>query len=46
MDLVLSIIQEKINNPSPEDPFQPEIAQVGLATLPKTRESHPLFCSN
>ncbi|KAH8833524.1 UBC-like protein [Flagelloscypha sp. PMI_526] len=26
-EVILSIIQEKINNPSPEDPFQPEIAQ-------------------
>lgn len=25
---VLSIIQEKVNNPSAEDPFQPEIAAV------------------
>jgi len=26
--LVLSVIQEKLNNPSPEDPFDPDIAAV------------------
>jgi hypothetical protein len=25
---VLSIIQEKVNNPSPDDPFEPDIAAV------------------
>jgi ubiquitin-conjugating enzyme E2 D/E len=25
---VLSIIQEKVNNPTPDDPFEPEIAAV------------------
>ena len=25
---VLAIIQEKLNNPSPDDPFEPEIAAV------------------
>jgi hypothetical protein len=25
---VLAIIQEKVNNPSPDDPFEPEIAAV------------------
>jgi hypothetical protein len=25
---VLSIIQEKLNNPSPDDPFEPDIAVV------------------
>ena len=27
-DTVLAIIQEKVNNPSPDDPFEPEIAAV------------------
>jgi hypothetical protein len=27
---VLSIIQEKVNNPSPDDPFEPDIAAVCL----------------
>ena len=27
---VLSIIQEKVNNPSPDDPFEPDIAAVIL----------------
>src|SRR5271170_5049902 len=27
---VLSIIQEKVNNPSPDDPFEPDIAAVSL----------------
>lgn len=31
--VVLAIIQEKVNNPSPDDPFEPEIAAVSL-TLP------------
>jgi hypothetical protein len=26
--LVLSVIQEKLNNPSVDDPFEPEIAAV------------------
>ena len=26
--LVLSVIQDKLNNPSPDDPFEPEIANV------------------
>lgn len=25
---VLAIIQEKVNNPSPDDPFEPDIAAV------------------
>ena len=25
---MLAIIQEKVNNPSPDDPFEPEIAAV------------------
>jgi hypothetical protein len=28
--LVLSIIQEKVNNPSPDDPFEPDIAAVSV----------------
>ena len=28
LKLVLAIIQEKVNNPSPDDPFEPEIAAV------------------
>ena len=27
---VLSIVQEKVNNPSPDDPFEPDIAAVSL----------------
>lgn len=27
---MLAIIQEKVNNPSPDDPFEPEIAAVIL----------------
>jgi hypothetical protein len=27
---VLSVVQEKLNNPSPEDPFEPDIAAVGI----------------
>lgn len=26
--LVLAVIQEKVNNPSPDDPFEPDIAMV------------------
>jgi hypothetical protein len=26
--VVLSVIQEKVNNPSSDDPFEPEIAAV------------------
>lgn len=33
---VLAIIQEKVNNPSPDDPFEPEIAAV--------REVEPSSC--
>lgn len=28
--IVLAIIQEKVNNPSPDDPFEPDIAAVSL----------------
>jgi hypothetical protein len=28
IDVVLAIIQEKVNNPTPDDPFEPEIAAV------------------
>ena len=31
--LVLAIIQEKVNNPSADDPFEPEIAAVWIAFL-------------
>ena len=27
---VLSTIQDKLNNPSPDDPFEPDIAAVSL----------------
>ena len=30
---VLSIIQEKVNNPLPEDPFMPDIAAVSYPYL-------------
>ena len=30
--IVLSIIQEKVNNPSPDDPFEPDIAAVCFFT--------------
>lgn len=30
LDAVLHIIQDKLNNPSPDDPFEPEIAGVGV----------------
>lgn len=30
--LVLAIIQEKVNNPSPDDPFEPDIAAVRLVS--------------
>jgi len=36
---VLSIIQEKLNNPSADDPFEPEIAAVSLHIL------HRLFAT-
>jgi hypothetical protein len=26
--IVLAVIQEKVNNPSPDDPFEPDIAAV------------------
>ena len=26
--LVLAVIHEKLNNPSPDDPFEPDIAMV------------------
>jgi len=32
--IVLSIIQEKVNNPSPDDPFEPDIAAVGYLLYP------------
>jgi hypothetical protein len=28
--IVLSVIQEKVNNPSADDPFEPEIAAVSV----------------
>ena len=31
--VVLSVIQEKINNPSPDDPFEPDIAAVRHVVL-------------
>ena len=31
---MLAIIQEKVNNPSPDDPFEPEIATVRLTFAP------------
>ena len=31
--VVLAIIQEKVNNPSPEDPFEPEIAAVSVIRM-------------
>lgn len=30
--VVLSVIQEKVNNPSADDPFEPEIAAVSAET--------------
>ncbi|KAI0086633.1 ubiquitin-conjugating enzyme [Irpex rosettiformis] len=33
--LVLSVIQEKLNNPSPDDPFEPEIATLMKTDLAK-----------
>jgi hypothetical protein len=30
--VVLSVIQEKVNNPSADDPFEPEIAAVSVQT--------------
>jgi hypothetical protein len=30
---VLVVIQEKVNNPSPDDPFEPEIAAVSFWIL-------------
>ena len=30
--VVLSVIQEKVNNPSADDPFEPEIAAVSVRT--------------
>jgi ubiquitin-conjugating enzyme E2 D/E len=30
---VLAVIQEKVNNPSPDDPFEPEIAAVRIWVL-------------
>jgi ubiquitin-conjugating enzyme E2 D/E len=30
---VLAIVQEKVNNPSPDDPFEPDIAAVRLLFL-------------
>lgn len=32
MSTVLSVIQEKVNNPLPEDPFMPDIAAVSTDT--------------
>ena len=32
-DAVLSTIQDKLNNPSPDDPFEPEIAAVSAHNL-------------
>jgi len=37
---VLAVIQEKVNNPSPEDPFEPEIAAVRC--FGHDRERRPL----
>ncbi|KIM80800.1 hypothetical protein PILCRDRAFT_822077 [Piloderma croceum F 1598] len=28
LSTVLAIVQEKVNNPSPDDPFEPDIAAV------------------
>jgi hypothetical protein len=30
--VVLAVIQEKLNNPSPDDPFEPDIAAVRLVS--------------
>lgn len=30
---MLAVIQEKVNNPSPDDPFEPEIAAVRFWVL-------------
>jgi len=30
--VVLSVVQEKVNNPSADDPFEPEIAAVSVRT--------------
>jgi hypothetical protein len=34
---VLSVIQEKLNNPIPEDPFEPDIAAVDFLSLIQQR---------
>jgi len=36
---VLTIIQEKLNNPSADDPFEPDIAAVSLF-LPNDAHAH------
>jgi len=28
LSTVLAVIQEKVNNPSPDDPFEPDIAAI------------------
>jgi hypothetical protein len=38
---VLSVVQEKINNPSAEDPFEPEIAAVSAQKTYKGGRSGP-----
>lgn len=32
--VVLTVIQEKVNNPSPDDPFEPDIAAVSPLSPP------------
>ncbi|CAA7265440.1 unnamed protein product [Cyclocybe aegerita] len=41
LSTVLSIIQEKLNNPSPDDPFEPDIAASSLDTIDTLPELPP-----
>ena len=39
---VLAVIQEKVNNPSPDDPFEPEIAAVRIHDSNIDSDRHPI----
>jgi hypothetical protein len=44
--VVLSVIQEKVNNPSADDPFEPEIAAVSGQAGEVNRADAENECSN
>lgn len=45
MSVVLSAIQEKVNNPSPDDPYEPDIAAVRTLYLDLNYVAYSMQCS-